>query len=271
MEGFVYIWFDKKHKRYYIGCHKGKEDDGYICSSVWMRNSYKRRPHDFKRRILTRVQKVVGNNLLEEEHRWLSLIKSEELGKRYYNLHNHHFGHWVYDTSTKLKTAEKISEATKAAMQRPEVQKRYQEGLARRQLPVVSTEERQRRMLVAMEKKYPKNQRKKTLKRDDPLLNEIYAQKSKEMWANRTEEEKAAISAKIRTAHKGKTWRKGCTNSPEHRAKISSSLKKCGHRPPRSAIEKSIEANRNRIKTSEELERRSAAAREGWARRKAMT
>ena len=32
--GFVYIWFDRKHKRYYIGCHWGHEDDGYVCSSI---------------------------------------------------------------------------------------------------------------------------------------------------------------------------------------------------------------------------------------------
>jgi len=28
--GFVYIWFDRKHKRYYIDSHWGKEDDSYI-------------------------------------------------------------------------------------------------------------------------------------------------------------------------------------------------------------------------------------------------
>lgn len=25
--GFVYIWFDKKHKRFYIGCRWGTEND----------------------------------------------------------------------------------------------------------------------------------------------------------------------------------------------------------------------------------------------------
>lgn len=35
--GFVYIWFDRKHHRFYIGCHWGHEEDGYICSSNWMR------------------------------------------------------------------------------------------------------------------------------------------------------------------------------------------------------------------------------------------
>lgn len=31
--GFVYLWFDRKHKRYYVGCHWGTTEDGYVCSS----------------------------------------------------------------------------------------------------------------------------------------------------------------------------------------------------------------------------------------------
>lgn len=91
--GFVYLWYDKKHKRYYIGCRWGNENDGYICSSTWMKQGYRHRPNDFKRRILSRVH-TNRKDLLEEEYRWLSKIKEDELGKRYYNLDNHHFGHW---------------------------------------------------------------------------------------------------------------------------------------------------------------------------------
>lgn len=50
--GFVYIWYDRKHKRYYIGAHWGHENDGYVCSSSWMKKAYKNRPEDFKRKIL---------------------------------------------------------------------------------------------------------------------------------------------------------------------------------------------------------------------------
>ena len=53
--GFIYVWYDKKHKRYYVGSHWGHEDDGYICSSSWMRKAYRRRPSDFRRRIIARV------------------------------------------------------------------------------------------------------------------------------------------------------------------------------------------------------------------------
>lgn len=105
--GFVYLWYDRKHKRFYIGCRWGREDDGYICSSTWMKQGYKHRPNDFKRRILTKIY-TNKKDLLEEEYKWLSLIKKEELGKKYYNLHNHHFGHWATSPETHMKSVEKM-------------------------------------------------------------------------------------------------------------------------------------------------------------------
>lgn len=110
--GFVYIWYDKKHKRYYVGCRWGNENDGYICSSPWMKRGYKIRPNDFKRRILTRIY-TNKKDLLEEEYKWLNLIKNDELGKKYYNLHNHHFGHWTNDENKRLTIGEKISKSHK--------------------------------------------------------------------------------------------------------------------------------------------------------------
>lgn len=107
--GFVYIWYDRKHKRYYVGCRWGAIDDGYICSSRWMNISYKRRPHDFKRRILSYVY-TNRADLLEEEYRWLSMMKPEELhGRRYYNLRNHHFSHWSSDETKSRIVKEKAS------------------------------------------------------------------------------------------------------------------------------------------------------------------
>lgn len=83
--GFVYIWYDKKHKRYYVGCHWGTVDDGYICSSNWMRDAYKRRPEDFKRKILK--TNLDRNRMYIEEQRYFDMIKPEEIKTRYYNLH----------------------------------------------------------------------------------------------------------------------------------------------------------------------------------------
>lgn len=101
--GFVYIWYDRKHKRFYIGSHWGTEDDGYVCSSSWMKQAYKKRQKDFKRRILKRIY-TSRQDLLDEENRWLAQIQEHELRKKYYNLRNHEFGHYSTD-ETKFKSA----------------------------------------------------------------------------------------------------------------------------------------------------------------------
>ena len=82
--GFVYIWYDKKHKRYYVGCHWGDIDDGYICSSTWMMQAYHRRPQDFKRKILK--TKLSRMEMYNEEGRYLSMIKKEEMHSKYYQI-----------------------------------------------------------------------------------------------------------------------------------------------------------------------------------------
>lgn len=105
--GFIYIWYDKKRKMFYVGSHWGVEEDGYICSSNRMRDAYRRRPQDFKRRIIARdVQRTV---LLEREYEWLSMIPDKQLGKRYYNLRKHKWGHWSTDENKRLSIGQKIS------------------------------------------------------------------------------------------------------------------------------------------------------------------
>jgi len=128
--GFVYIWRDRKHNRYYIGSHWGTECDGYVCSSKWMNKSYNRRPKDFKRKILVKIYSS-KNELLEQEYRWLSLISDEELGKKYYNFTKHKNGHWTAEDYEK-DIRRRISLKTKEAMQRPEVRQKYEEGLKTR-------------------------------------------------------------------------------------------------------------------------------------------
>ena len=116
--GFVYIWYDRKHKRYYIGCHWGCIDDGYICSSTWMKSSYKRRPFDFKRRIL-KTNILNKKKMYEEEYRFLSLIKNDELGKKYYNLCNHQFNHWSSNEIKVKEIGEKISTTNTGKKRKP--------------------------------------------------------------------------------------------------------------------------------------------------------
>jgi hypothetical protein len=122
--GFVYIWYDRKYKRYYIGSHWGFEDDGYICSSRIMRQSYNRRPEDFKRRIIKRIY-TTHKDLLIEENRWLLMIdpekttsknttsKARKNNVRYYNVRLSTQDYWWSDTDQRLTIGEKISAAKK--------------------------------------------------------------------------------------------------------------------------------------------------------------
>ena len=111
MAGFVYLWRDKKNKRYYVGSHWGPDDDGYICSSRWMRKSYSRRPEDFTRRIISRVTSSRIDLLIEEE-RWLQMIRPDEVKIRYYNLRRdtQHLWH-AHEGEAKLSIGQKISAA----------------------------------------------------------------------------------------------------------------------------------------------------------------
>ena len=160
--GFIYIWLDRKHMRYYVGCHWGTEDDGYICSSPWMRQAYKIRPEDFRRRILkTNIESREQTYI--EEQKWLNFIKENEIGPnssnpRYYNLNIKNNEIWSkYEESVKT-VSEKISVRTKEAMQDPEIRQKYLEGLNKRDNrssdPAVR-EKRRQSMLLAMARKYP--------------------------------------------------------------------------------------------------------------------
>ena len=129
--GFIYIWYDKKHKRYYIGCHMGEENDGYICSSTWMKIGYKKRCVDFKRKILER--NILRENLYEREAYWLSMIKKEELGKKYYNLSNVKKGHWNLSENKEdinLRRKKAISDAIKEKW-KDETYVKKQRGISR--------------------------------------------------------------------------------------------------------------------------------------------
>ena len=107
--GFVYIWRDKKHKRFYVGCRWGHINDGYICSSRWMLAAYKRRPKDFVRRILLSNINNKKDMILEEQ-RWLKMMKLVELGQRYYNLRNN-LEHWIVDPLKDLSVREKLRQS----------------------------------------------------------------------------------------------------------------------------------------------------------------
>lgn len=123
MYGFIYLWYDRKHKRYYLGKHwVKKENDNYVCSSRWMNRAYKRRPRDFKKRILEYVYD--RNSLREREYQWGLLIKEEELGKRYYNLRLPGLKQWHDHPEQRKTVGEKLSVHMKERWEDPEYRRK---------------------------------------------------------------------------------------------------------------------------------------------------
>lgn len=119
--GFIYVWYDRKNQRYYVGSHWGTEDDGYICSSKWMSSAYKRRPEDFKRRVVERIY-TSRHDLILAEHRWLSMMDKDKLATRlhtvkerksarYYNIVDNAWNYWHVDEQRRKEIGEKISAA----------------------------------------------------------------------------------------------------------------------------------------------------------------
>lgn len=126
MHSFVYIWYDRKHRRFYVGSHGGSPNDGYVCSSSWMKASHKRRPQDFKRRILASFN--TREEAFDEERRWLLFIKPEELGKRYYNKTRTAYGSYVWQLEktpewksniSKARKGKPLTEANRLALRKP--------------------------------------------------------------------------------------------------------------------------------------------------------
>lgn len=85
MIGFVYLWYDRKRKMFYLGSHIGNLDEGYISGSKYFLREYQLRPEDFKRRILKIFYRGSWKFVRELEARLLATLRKEELGTRYYN------------------------------------------------------------------------------------------------------------------------------------------------------------------------------------------
>ena len=80
---FVYLWFDKSRKMFYVGQHSGSYNDQYTTSSRWLAGEIKYRSHDFKRRIIKTFS--TKNEAQIYEGYLLTLIKDSEWGTKYYN------------------------------------------------------------------------------------------------------------------------------------------------------------------------------------------
>jgi len=198
--GFIYFWYDKKRKMFYLGSHWGAENDGYICSSNRMREAYRRRPQDFKRRI---IQKNISrDNLLDEEHKWLQLMPKSELGKRYYNLRQHKWGHWSTDIISNLSVCEKI----KKTLSVPKVKEKI--GAVHRG-KIMSDEAKEKIRTARAKQVYTEESKKKMSESHKGNKNHFYGKQH-------TEEVRQVMSEK----HKGKK------HTEETRKKMSESRKK---------------------------------------------
>jgi len=95
-EAFVYCWTDHATNKLYIGWHKGSFDDGYICSSKYMKEQYNERPSDFTRQI------IASGSCKEMTSFETTLLRAENARKNdaYYNLHNGD-GFYSYGPKTK--------------------------------------------------------------------------------------------------------------------------------------------------------------------------
>ena len=104
----------------YVGSHWGDPLDGYVCSSKYMKDAYKKRSSDFMRRIVYWQITPNRKELLEVEQRWLALIPDDQLGERFYNLRNKISGQWQADDQTRMTIGEKISTTQRGVKFSPE-------------------------------------------------------------------------------------------------------------------------------------------------------
>jgi hypothetical protein len=86
MQYFLYIWYDKCRKMFYVGMHEGTITDGYVSSSRWFNGEQHYRPNDFRRKVIKTFND--RKSARKEEARFLRMIKESEFGKKYYNLKN---------------------------------------------------------------------------------------------------------------------------------------------------------------------------------------
>lgn len=129
--GYVYIWYDTKAKLFYIGGHYGKVEDSYICSSLYMKRAYKKRPNTFKFKVLEYTYSTT-NDLRLIEQKWLDKIKDQELywthniynkTVKYYNQKKNAFG-GSYKGHTKIRTKPPWNKGLKGVQTQSDEKKR---------------------------------------------------------------------------------------------------------------------------------------------------
>lgn len=264
--GFVYIWRDRKHNRYYVGCHWGVEDDGYVSSSPWLMRAYKRRSTDFKRRILQRTTSRQDTFLAEQK--WLQLIKDDELKVRYYNLNKHVADYWHQYEDKRLSIGEKISQSVKAHRNTPEGQTNYLAGIEKKRGRKQSPENIAKRaagIKQAMAVKYPIEQRQQRSIKGSEEHSQKLSNASNRRWAK--PDAKVKQAEMTRALHLGKQHRLGQINTHEHREKISAANK--GRKLTDQQRQQMSEVRKGKPMPAGFKEQQSIRIKEMWAKRKA--
>jgi len=113
---YVYLWYDKLYKWFYLGYTNGK-DPYYKGSGKNFKKEYKKRPNDFKRRLLAKSLNILEMRALEDR---LIEIRKSRFGISYYNMPNG--GGGVISHTDKVKKV--ISEAKIKNWQDPKYKKK---------------------------------------------------------------------------------------------------------------------------------------------------
>ncbi len=109
-EAFLYCWTDKATNKLYVGVHKGSHDDGYVCSSKYLLEEYRKRPTDFTRQIVADGEYT---DLLKLETVILTSIDAAH-DPLFYNRHNGDGQFWQGP----------LAEITKQRLRKPKGKKR---------------------------------------------------------------------------------------------------------------------------------------------------
>lgn len=136
-DAFLYCWTDSLTNKLYVGKHRGDINDGYISSSKYFMEEYRKRPENFSRQII-----AMGTNddiiCLET-----AILKAENAARSvlYYNMHNNNgpgskFFSMYHTEETKKKLSEMrrgkprpqaFKDMRRKYMSDPEVQRLYQQ------------------------------------------------------------------------------------------------------------------------------------------------
>lgn len=198
MEAFVYCWTDRCNDKLYVGSHRGSTEDGYVCSSKYMMEEYKKRPQDFTRQI---VAQGTWNDIRHLEALILQSVDAKN-DDHYYNKHNNdgfyfdgwHAGEFTEEhrknmsiaSSKRVRTAEhleKLHQGRRNSKNSPEHNAAISKAVKGR---TPSEESRLKMSLAKKDKKLSAEHKAKLGKGDHSYMQtKEYRMKMRAVWAKR--------------------------------------------------------------------------------------